>query len=73
MKLFLFVTYLVVSILVCVTSAKRHSGQKVKALKSDSSNIVPKLKLPGRTVVVPAKKEQITTTAVKSLRTFGSK
>lgn len=75
MKLSVIVKCLIVTLLVCMRYAKRPSGGEpgLKKLKSYSSDNVSKLTLPGRTVVVPTKKEPVATSAVKGLRKFGSK
>lgn len=72
MRLLFIVNILIVSLFVCVIDAKRGSNKNVSP-KGTESDKIEKLKLPGRTVNLPANKEKLATSTVKSLRRLGNR
>lgn len=74
MALILICKCLLVSLLVCSIGGKYHDVSKASSrAKLASGDRNANLKLPGRTVVVPAKKEGLVTTATKSLRKMSNR
>lgn len=64
---------LLVVLLVSLTGGKHHGPSIARSnVKSAESESRSKLKLPGRSIIVPSKKEALVTTATKTLRKMGS-